>query len=38
MELNSALIVGADLDAEKLVGWKGASFSARLVYAAGDQR
>ncbi|HEY5954317.1 MAG TPA: carbohydrate porin [Terrimicrobiaceae bacterium] len=33
---NSALIVGADVDAEKLVGWKGASFGIQFLQFNGE--
>lgn len=33
---NSALIVGANLDAEKLVGWKGASFGIQFLQFNGQ--
>ncbi len=33
---NSALIVGANLDAEKLVGWKGASFGIQFLQFDGQ--
>lgn len=33
---NSALIVGANLDAEKLVGWKGASFGVQFLQFDGQ--
>ena len=33
---NSALIIGADLDAEKLVGWKGASFGIQFLQFNGE--
>ena len=33
---NSALIVGADLDAGKLVGWKGASFGIQFLQFNGE--
>ncbi len=33
---NSALIVGADLDAEKLVGWTGASFGIQFLQFNGE--
>ena len=36
MELNSALIVGADLDAEKLICWKGASFGIEFLQFNGE--
>jgi porin len=33
---NSALIIGANLDAEKLVGWKGASFGIQFLQFNGE--
>lgn len=33
---NSALIVGADIDAEKLAGWKGASFGIQFLQFNGE--
>lgn len=33
---NSALIVGANLDAEKLIGWKGASFGIQFLQFNGE--
>jgi porin len=33
---NSALIVGADVDAEKLAGWKGASFGIQFLQFNGE--